>query len=215
MKYCFAKSDLLNLLSRKTKQNLIKLSRNKPEGLSLSEMLQKDAKKFASKTLTAEIFTAINLSDLYFGPETQTNICFDMKTNFDKNLLKNGKLSYEDLEKWIESYTSVDCYISNKLKEHRFQIKRYPEPWRIIHTNDVLMFIKETSKSYGNMLDTTLVLILQPEKPYEYQDIDWIALARDLAFLDIRFKEIVFMLNVVGKGISLCTVYPDYNFKSL
>lgn len=197
------------------KQNLNGLLKQQPIQKISREVLLQDAKRFTKNTLTVEVFSSLYLSDFYFETNEHTNICFDMKSSLDPKKFKDGTPSYDQLAQWINPDTAIDCYISDELKEIRFQIKRYPEPYRSIHTDDLKTFILVTAKKYGDMTDTILVIILQPEKPYEYQDVDWYALAKYFAFSKKHFKEIVFLLNVVGKDLSLCTVYPGYDFKSL
>lgn len=124
--------------------------------------INKETNRFARETENVEFVTALGLSDFYFGPDVQTQVSFEMRRDFQRDVT----LSYESLIAGIESATHIDCAIAANGQSLAFQIKRYPQA-HLDHTNEALLSYLDNDvfPHYPNMQGTILVILLQPNSP--------------------------------------------------
>ncbi len=184
----------------RTKQNVCNLLLDPAQDKKLADKFEESVIKFSMRNLTLEIFSSLLLASFYFGTEANPNICFDMKLGFNSDTFKDGEISFNDLEKWVESDTAIDCYISDQRQEFKFQIKSFPEKYKTLNTKTLVTYIKELSqKKYGGMSDVILTLVPQVKTPFSYLPVDLKVLGEKLSVTNIGFKEVVLLLNVYGK----------------
>ena len=171
---------------------------------------------FADRTENVEFVTALGLSDFYYGADTQTNISFEMRRNF------NGVVAtYDNLVQNIESATHIDAAITHAGSTRHFQIKRYSQE-RLDHTNDALLNYLDTNviPHYGDMRGTTLIVLLQPDPAYRQTAFRFPELATALQerSAQITFDEVALFYSDASKGAEttvLHRLYPDYEILSI
>jgi len=222
--FCIPKNKLKALLEREIVEFLdeerLKFSK---KGMSLEEMVKQQTEesgpfdaavtaaieRFTNKTENVEVHLAIALANIYdFGPPEQVTICFEMKSKF------NGKVnSLNDLTTNIENYTHVDCAIQSSGEEWRFQIKQYPSTYLDFTTEGIVNYLEKIFAKYGDMADTKLILLLQPDtQEAAMTELDFKAMHQRLLSMakNISFSEVAIVFNENMKIISLIRVFPDF-----
>jgi hypothetical protein len=208
-KYCVTKTELKDLYLAQVKKNFGKMLSDPKTLLDFKENAteSRTIRVFTSKTITGEIFYAIELANIYFDEKINPLICFDMASGFDPSTFKN-RLEFSDLERWVETDTWVDCYISHGNEEIKFQIKQFPEKWKKMTTPTFIDYLKDqVSKQYVDMSDVTLVVVPQVKTPHSDLPIDVENVKCSLATEDLKFNRIVLLLNVENKGSRLIVLY--------
>ncbi len=209
MKYCISKNTSLDLLLKEQKISFFRdIIFNPDSNFNLEEKQKLSVDRLSKKTFFQELYFSLLLSDFYFGQEADTRICFDMVEDFDPKRFDDEKLTFTNLEKWIEVGTPSDCYIVKGLQELKFQIKSYPEKYgKDLSTNKIVDYVQNLSQTkYGDMSDIILVLIIQVEKPWSTLPTDLQVLNARLNSLKPKFKEIVLPFNIEGRD-SLFSAY--------
>ncbi len=123
-------------------------------------------KSMTKQTEFVEFIAALQLADFYF-PNTNKDICFELKRNTKPEDIK----SYQDLIENIESGTYVDCEVRSSRQIISFQIKRdYSDhtPTGFATWLNKKVFIKK----YGDMSGTTLVIFLRAPTDNSMIEID-------------------------------------------
>jgi len=221
--FCISKNALKDLWLEKQKKRLFECIKEFNGKLSLQEMhdqmksddgvfnelITKSNSKFSSKTENVEVVAAFDLSDLYFPDSTDTEICFEMKSSFSYK--KGEALSYDDIVNNIESKTHLDCLIRKDGKKFNFQIKRYPQSYLLYTTEAVNEYIKKIIEGYGDMKDTILIILLQPNG----DKTDNLNLKNVHEYLlsiskQISFNEVNFIFNEMNQRIKWLQVFPEY-----
>lgn len=170
------------------------------------DAVQNHSERTVAKTTNAEIITSLQLSDFYW-PHSETEISFELSSGVNPDSIG----SYEDLVEAIESDTHIDCQISGKGENRRFQIKTYPAKY-LEHTNESFLswFENKVLKHYGNMIGVSLVIIMQPEAPFDQSSLHIGNLAKSLSSMSerITFDEVALTYNDRGEYFALCKLYP-------
>lgn len=216
--FCISKIKLKKLLEIKTQERLMGQIEKFKSSLSLQEMfsqmengigifdeaMNRDTARFTNKTENVEAFLAIDLSDLYF-PDEEPEICFEMKKGFPSS----SEITFDELIAGVECDTHIDCSIKGNQKSFDFQIKRYPQAFLEHTTEGLTKYIKETVGGYGDMSNTILIILLQPntEAP---SDIDFPKIHQNLQSIKnkISFQEIDLLFNDKNQYIIWHQVFP-------
>jgi hypothetical protein len=136
--------------------------------------------------------------------EKNSQICFELKNNFDiKKQIKN----LTDLKKVRKENTLSDFIIKSKGGFSQFQLKRYRNKPT---TNDLLKFIKSKLSHYCNNLGDTSLLIALQSKEEDISKIDFYKINEEIKKIDLKSNaQILISYNESNKFEVLNQVYPE------
>lgn len=150
-----------------------------------------------------EVFFAWQILHEFFQEED--SICFEASRDYVPG--KTQIETMQDLHRYRDDALG-DCIIKSKDGYRIFQLKRYRGA---LTAPDLSEFIKNKIDKYGNLGDTNLLVILQPQLPDVYlDDIDFDALHVSLKEARLRIDaQILLAFNANNNFSVIYQLYPD------
>lgn len=182
-------------------------------GCSLAELEENTQKKlkvvsnstshFKKDVHLLEIFASVFVFHKFYREDSF--VCFDLKSNF--NTTKNNVNSFGQLKDSIEECTITDFAILSGEKLRSFQFKRYRDK---MITKNLLVFINNTLKKYGNNIgDVNLLIAMQPSGWCSISMIDFQEIHKELMKKNLSFTgHILISYNENNTFTVIKTVFP-------
>ncbi len=216
---CFSIEEIKQLLSDEFKRIVfdglgkqqIDLTAFRKNRKAMEDFVSDLVRKNSKRKEFVKLFYATDLADSVYV-SNDTLVCFELKKTIQPNSIPIPN-NYQELIDILEENTPVDFAISNKEGLRQFQLKQYKD---LLETEKVAEFIKKKLKTYGNLGQINLLVVLQGRdndgSTIVPVNIDFDKVYNHLK--DGKFKiaaEVLIAMNDRNEEQTFTQVYPKLN----